>query len=400
MPSRTISRNAVLCLKNALAHTSRECSEGKHILHSHVDIHENFCSSFLNVNIIFVRNNKGVFEKYKELNNYFIATSNVSLPIDARDNDKSIINCANEFYGVDKTIGRERTEPEIIEFCKGADNNIKMQHETINNKLSFRDKVLRCSEEPDEEMDLGNWPGSIIRFEVESLDNSDKLRIRRIDVTANDMSYTLDEKMLEYIERKLDYDYSRDLSNKCYKNEEETTHSCSALFLALLMNFHHLMINKINYGDSLAVIKYLKLNAQSNNIKAILSIYWDALLVLSVVMHPFQSNNPLCVNCFVDKNQYPIKLTEISPELNINKPIAIVFDMLVEYTYDISDNASNTNSETVPHYQVLMLDSLVSPYVFPFLLTLKKRFLEGSRKNNEGSQQSNVLLGLDSHPIS
>lgn len=397
LPS-TLPKDAVMCLKNVLKSNFYKFQDCGAKFSTHRDVGCTTCTVFLHANITFMRRNgKGKLEKYDEINNYFIASSDVLI----RTEPANAINLEENYEGTCKEQGRSLTKylyyvisaekalearkinKEFIDnacdekFINNAYDNMKWQEQTIVKKGNFIEQILQNIYVPDEGIKLSEWPGSSIKIVVESVKGSDgskKNKFRWIDVMANGVKYCLDENMLEYIAKNSNEPFLLLESGSCYKNlgDKKCPNIESYIFLDAFAYFMKFIFGDITYLEKrISMINYLKCNAKKWNPKAVFSIFWDISVCFFNVINTFLTENYCEFKCFAGSDGQLIKQKTFGWESYKDQPAVMVFTR--NFNPKPQEKMIGVDSvREIPSIssKVFILDPSLSKHTFPFFKSL------------------------------
>ena len=387
------SRSAVMCLKNALAHASYTINNHEHISSCYADIIDNFCSSFLRVNITFVKlKNDREWQKDKELNNYFIVTSSVPLKDESLKQTsvsykEQLIKKVSCFYAMNEvaTTKEYETDQELFkEIKKCAFDNIEWQERTIKNKIKFIEQILAHSNTYDKEIKLNKWPGPSIKFKVElatTMDGSEQIMIKQIDVVANDMSYCINECVLNYLVgnsiQSSSYWLRRGDLFKQFNSMNSDRESSifmdafKSIFIDAFKFVLDLIEMKVTYRcEEVSVINYLQhTNTQAGNINALFSILSDIFVCLVHSINLFQDRNAYSIKCFAGADGHAINCEILDGKLYENQPAVMFFSADENHKMMRRMLNKETKSESEPvsgYFQMFILDTSLSEDTLPY----------------------------------
>ena len=225
---------------------------------------------------------------------------------------ESFWNCAVSFYEANCVIKKHHhTEKDISILRRSAYENIKRKTETIKEKVRFVKRILKSFEMMNEKINLGKWPGSVIKFIVESVeaeDGSEMLQTKQISINVGDMNYCLGDKMLIRFENHVIGHFSRVIKKGYFYDfvQARESNQDSFLFMDALRIFTDLVASKMKYKDTdLTVLKHLGSYHRAGTLSAVTSIYWDILAILDIIKYPFVERKNRNIGCFAGVNGQP-----------------------------------------------------------------------------------------------
>lgn len=412
------SRSAAMCLKNALAHASYTINNHENISSCYADIINNFCSSFLRVNITFVKlKNDREWQKDKELNNYFIVTSSVplrdeSLKQTSVSYKEQLIKKASRFYAMNEVATTKEYEADqelFKEIEKCAFDNIEWQERTIKNKIKFIEQILMHFNTYDKEIKLNKWPGPSIKFKVElatTMDGSEQIMIKQIDVVANDMSYCINECVLNYIVGNSIQSSSYWLRRGDLFKQFNSINSDreSSIFMDAFKFVLDLIEMKVTYRcEEVSVINYLQhTNTQAGNINALFSILSDIFVCLVHSINLFQDRNAYSIKCFAGADGHAINCEIHDGKLYENQPAVMFFSADENHKMIRRMLNKEIKSESEPvsgYFQMFILDTSLSKDTLPFFKFISSKINRKYIKEREIIKLTNRMANMDGNAV-